>query len=62
VPDQRGQYRPVGPVQPGPRITPAQDGDLVPQYQQFRVLGRWRSAEQDQPAEGLDEDQVEQPK
>ena len=40
LPDQRGQYRPVGPVQPGPRVTPAQDGDLVPQHEQFRVLGR----------------------
>ena len=39
LPDQRGQYRPVGPVQPGPRVTPAQDGDLVPQHQQFRVPG-----------------------
>jgi len=40
LPDQRGQYRPVGPVQPGPRIASAQHGDLVPQHQQFRVLGR----------------------
>src|ERR1700735_378156 len=36
-----GQYRPVGPVQRGPRIASAQYGDLVPQHQQFRVLGRW---------------------
>ena len=39
LPDQRGQYGPVGPAQPGPRVTPAQHGDLVPQHEQFRVLG-----------------------
>jgi hypothetical protein len=62
LPDQRGQHRPVGPVQPRPRITPAQHGDLVPQHQQFRVLRRWRSAKQDQPAAKPDEDEVEQAK
>jgi hypothetical protein len=39
-PDQRGEDRPVGLVQPRPRIAPAQHGDLVPQDQKFRVLGR----------------------
>jgi len=36
LPDQRGQYRPVGPVQPGPRIAPAHHGDLVPQRRDGR--------------------------
>jgi hypothetical protein len=40
VPDQRGQDRAVGPVQAGPRPGAAQDGDLVPQHQQFGVLRR----------------------
>jgi hypothetical protein len=40
----------------------AQHGDLVPQYQQFRVLGRRRATEQNQPAAELSEDQVEQAK
>jgi hypothetical protein len=39
LPDQRGQHRPVGPVQPGARIAPAQHGDLMPQYQQLDILG-----------------------
>ena len=38
-PDQRGEDRPVGPVEPGPRIGPAQHGDLVPQHEQLGVLG-----------------------
>jgi hypothetical protein len=29
-PDQRGEDRAVGPVEPGPRIGPPQHGDLVP--------------------------------
>jgi hypothetical protein len=39
VPDQRSQDGPVGPVEPGPGIGAAQHGDLVPQDQQFGVLG-----------------------
>jgi hypothetical protein len=31
-PDQRGQHRSVGPVQPGPGAGAAQHGDLVPQH------------------------------
>jgi len=38
----------------------AQHGDLVPQHQQFRVIGRRRTTKQDQPAADPDEDQVEQ--
>jgi hypothetical protein len=40
-PDERGEDSAVGPVQPGPPgLGAAQHSDLVPQYQQFRVLGR----------------------
>ena len=38
-PDQRGEDRPVGPVEPGPAISAAQHGDLVPQHEQLGVLG-----------------------
>jgi hypothetical protein len=38
-PDQRGEDRPVGLVEPGPGIGAAQHGDLVPQHEQLRVLG-----------------------
>ena len=41
-------------------IGAAQHGDFMPQYQQLRVRGRRRAAEQDQPAAEPDEDQVEQ--
>jgi len=46
----------------GPGLGAAQHGDLVPQHQQFRVLGRRRAAEQDKPAAEPGEDQVEQAK
>ena len=59
-PDQRGEERAVGPVQPGPGIGAAQHGDLVPQDEQFGVLGGRRPAEQDQPAAEPDEDEIEQ--
>jgi hypothetical protein len=39
VPDQRGEDGAAGPVQPGPGLSAAQDGDLVPQHQQFRAQG-----------------------
>jgi hypothetical protein len=58
--DLRGEDRPVGPVKPGPGIGTAQHGNLVPQHEQFRVLGGGRAAEQDQPAAEPDEDEVEQ--
>jgi len=38
-PDQRGEECAVGPVEPGPRLGAAQDGDLVPQHEQLGVLG-----------------------
>ena len=60
-PDQPGQDRPIGPVQPRPGIAPPQERDLVPQHQQFSVLRRARAGEQHQPADQPDEDQIQQP-
>ena len=60
--DQCGQHRSVSPVQPGPGPGAAEHGDLVPQHQQFRVLGRRLAAGQDEPAAQPDEYQVEQAK
>ena len=37
--DQGGEDGAVGPVQPGPGISAAQHGDIMPQHQQFGVLG-----------------------
>jgi hypothetical protein len=59
-PDQRGHYRPVGPVQPGAWMGPAKYSDLMPQHQEFGVLGGRRPAEQDQPAAEPDEDEIKQ--
>jgi hypothetical protein len=59
-PDQRGEDCAVGPVEAGPRMGAAQQGDLVPKHEQLSVLGSRRSAEQDQPAAEPDEDEVEQ--
>jgi len=38
-PDERGEDRPVGPVQPGPRMGAAQHGDLMRQHEKLGVLG-----------------------
>ena len=59
-PGQGGEDRAVGPVQPGPRMGPAQHGDLVPQHEQLRVLGGRRPAGPDQPTAEPDEDEIEQ--
>jgi hypothetical protein len=61
-PDQGGEDGAVGPVQARPGMGAAQHGDFVPQHEQFRVLGRRRTAGQDQPAAEPDEDQVRQAK
>ena len=58
--DQGGKDGPVGPVQPGPRLSTAQYHDLVPQDEQSDVLGRCLAAEQNQPAADPGEHQVEQ--
>jgi hypothetical protein len=59
-PDQRGEQRAVGPVQPRPRIGSTKYRDLVAQDEQLDVLGRRRAAEQHQPAEDPIEDQIEE--
>ena len=59
-PDQRGEDRAVGLVQPGPGTGAAQNGDLMPQHEQLCVLGGRRPAEQDQPAAEPDEDEIKQ--
>ena len=59
-PDQRGEDRAVGPVQPGPRIRAAQHGDLMAQHEPLRVVGGRRTTEQHEPAADPDEDQIEQ--
>ena len=59
-PDQRSEDCAVGPVEPGPGIGAAQHGDLMPQHEQFGVLGRRCPAEQNQPAAEPAEDEVEQ--
>jgi len=51
APDQSG---------PGLGHDAAEHGDIVPQHQQFRVLGRRRAAEQHKPASKPNEDQIEQ--
>jgi hypothetical protein len=38
-PDQRGEDGAIGPVEPGPRMSAAKHGDLVPQHEQLGVLG-----------------------
>ena len=47
---QRGEHRTVCPVEPGPRISAAQHGDLMAQHEQLRVLGGRRTIEQHEPA------------
>ena len=37
-PDQRGEDCAVGPVEPGPRMGPAQHSEFVPKHQQLRVF------------------------
>jgi hypothetical protein len=60
-PGQRRQDRAIGPVRLGPDDLAPQYRDLVTEHHDFRVLGRLAAAEQHQPAEEPDHDQVEQP-
>jgi hypothetical protein len=57
-PGQRGQHRPVGPRQPRILDLPLENGDLVPQNQNLRVLGTIRAGEQGKPAEHAQHRQV----
>jgi hypothetical protein len=59
-PDERGEDRAAGPIQPGPPMGAAQHRDLVPQHQQLRVLGGRRTTGQHKPAADPDEDRIEE--
>jgi hypothetical protein len=50
-PGQRGQDRPVGPGQPRGLHLTLENGDLVTQDQDLRILGAVGAAEQRKPAE-----------
>ena len=60
-PDERGEHGPVRPVQARTWVGAAQDGDLVPQHEELDVLGGGRATRQQDQAEHLPEDQVQQP-
>jgi hypothetical protein len=57
-PGQRGQHRAVGPRQPRVLDLPLENCGLVPQNQDFRVLGTVRPGEQGKPAERAQHRQV----
>lgn len=59
-PGQRGQDRPVGPVEPGPGDLTTQDGEFVAEDQDLGVLRRLAAAEQLQPAKGPDDGEVQE--
>ena len=59
-PGQRRQDRPVGPVRLGPGDLTPEHRDLMTEHHDLRVLGRLAAAQQHQPAEDPDHDQVEQ--
>jgi hypothetical protein len=59
-PGQGGQDRAVGPVRLRPGHLAAENHDLMAQHQDLRILGRLAPAQQDQPAEHADHEQVQQ--
>ena len=59
--DEGGEDGPVGPVQARSGVGAAQHRDLMPQHQQFDVLGGGRATYQQDQAEHLLEDQIQQP-
>ncbi len=59
-PRQRGQQRPVGPVQSRPGDLPAQHSDLMPQYQDLGLFGGVGTHEERRPAEQLDHQQIQE--
>ena len=58
---ERSEHGPVRPVQARPRVGAAQDGDFVAEDEELDVLGGGRATRQDDQAEHLPEDQIEQP-
>ena len=59
--DEGGEDRPVCPVHARSWVGAAQDGYLVPEHEEFDVLGGGRAAHQQDQPEYVREDQVEQP-
>jgi hypothetical protein len=59
-PGQRGEHRPVGPVQPRLWVLPAQDRVLVTKNQDLHVFGRTGTGEESKPAGDAAEREVEQ--
>ena len=60
-PDEGGEHGPVRPVQPWSWVGAAEYGDLVPQHEQFDVLGGGRAAHQQDQPQHLQEEQIQQP-
>ena len=60
-PDQCGEHGPVRPIQAWSGVGAAPDGDLVPQHEQFDVLGGGRAAQQQDQPQHLQEEQIQQP-
>jgi hypothetical protein len=56
--DQGGEHGPVRPVQAWSGVGAAQYGDLVPQHEQFDVLGGGRAAQQRDQPQHLQEEQI----
>jgi hypothetical protein len=62
LPGQRRHDGAVDPVRLGPGDLTAEHRDLMTENHDLRILGRMAAAEQHQPAEDPDHDQVEQAK
>ncbi len=62
LPGQRRQDGTAGPVRPGPGHLTAEHHDLMTQHHDLGILGRLAAAQQHQPAEDPDHDEVEQAK
>jgi hypothetical protein len=56
---QGGDHGAVSPIRPRAGSLAAQDGDLMTQYQDLRVLRSVAPGEEDQPAEQSDHEQVD---
>ena len=61
-PRQGGYHRPVSPVWFRAGDLAAQDRDLVPEHQDFHVLGNIAAGEERQPAEQPDHEQIDEAK
>jgi hypothetical protein len=61
-PGQHCQDRAVGPVWPGPGDLTAQDRDFMSEHQDLGVLRRLAAAQQEQPAEDPEHDQIQKAK